>query len=268
MGLTTASELRCRWPGVPITIYARDLDLRSTTSHLAGGQFEPSGVWREYRKGERKAFLGSILQRSRDHIDALGSRAARYGILARSNYTLDQDQRSMDLYTPRDVIPEADRGLLPFENLRVPGRRYRNWLINPTILLPMLRGELQVAGVSFVERNFESRSDLARLPHEIIINCTGYGARALLGDDALVPQRGHLITLERTDEAQNYLFGGGCENGVIFYAFCRQNDIVIGGTIQTGDDREALLPEDPAVFERILSNGALLFGGHPDQCEP
>ena len=60
---------------------------------------------------------------------------------------------------------------------------------------------------------------------------------------------------------------GGCENRVIFYAFCRQTDIVIGGTIQTGDDREALIPEDAAVFTRILANGRNLFSGRPDACE-
>jgi glycine/D-amino acid oxidase-like deaminating enzyme len=40
IGLTTATELRRRWPKVKVSVYAKDLDPRSTTSWIAGGQFE------------------------------------------------------------------------------------------------------------------------------------------------------------------------------------------------------------------------------------
>src|SRR5437868_14807498 len=39
IGLTTATELRRQWPTLPIAVYAKDLDVRATTSFVAGGQF-------------------------------------------------------------------------------------------------------------------------------------------------------------------------------------------------------------------------------------
>ena len=48
IGLTVASELRRRWPWSRITVYAKELDVRRTTSFRAAGQFEPSGIYEEY----------------------------------------------------------------------------------------------------------------------------------------------------------------------------------------------------------------------------
>src|SRR4051794_6950052 len=48
IGLTTATELRRKWPKLPITVYAKGAagaatpDVTKTTSYVAGGQFEPS----------------------------------------------------------------------------------------------------------------------------------------------------------------------------------------------------------------------------------
>ena len=44
IGLTVAAELRRRWRRMPIAIYAKQLDVRKTTSFMAGGQFGPSGI--------------------------------------------------------------------------------------------------------------------------------------------------------------------------------------------------------------------------------
>ena len=48
IGLTVAAELRAKWPQLPITIYAKSLDITRTTSYKAGGQFAPSGIWRQF----------------------------------------------------------------------------------------------------------------------------------------------------------------------------------------------------------------------------
>ena len=35
------------------------------------------------------------------------------------------------------------------------------------------------------------------------------------------------------------------------YLFCRQSDIVVGGTVQRGNESEAITEADEAAFERI-----------------
>jgi hypothetical protein len=268
IGLTVATELRRKWPTLPLRIYAKDLDVRSTTSFMAGGQFEPSGVFTEYRSEEKKRVLSSYLRRSRERIVQLQNSGQRtlFGVAERKNYTLDHPIKAFDEFTPRDVVPLPRKGTLPFEKLNTIGREYSTWLMNPTILLPKLAEDLARASVPFQQRLFESMRDVVSLPENILINCTGYGAKKLFGDQQLVALRGHLVILRKTLPKQFYFFSGGCANRVNSYVFCRQDDIVVGGTVQQGEESAVADEEDALNFQRILANGRELFEGRPAAC--
>lgn len=47
---------------------------------------------------------------------------------------------------------------------------------------------------------FHSPGDLAALPEGVVVNCTGYGARALFGDESLTPVRGQIAWLPAQPE--------------------------------------------------------------------
>lgn len=96
IGLTVAAELRRRWRRTPIAVYAKELDVRKTTSFMAGGQFGPSGIGQEYETEEEKNVLADYLRRSRRRIIELqnSSRAHAYGIAIRRDYTLDHSPRT------------------------------------------------------------------------------------------------------------------------------------------------------------------------------
>ncbi|WP_144006772.1 FAD-dependent oxidoreductase [Pelomonas sp. KK5] len=64
-------------------------------------------------------------------------------------------------------------------------------------------------GGEIVHREFTSTRELARLPEQTIVNCTGYGARALFGDDSLVPVRGQTARLIPQPEVDYLLFWRG-----------------------------------------------------------
>ncbi len=189
-----------------------------------------------------------------------------YGVAERKNYTLDQVIKAFDEGTPEDVVAKPRRGTLPFKSLTVAGREYSNWLMNPTILLPKLVEDLKEKQVAFVQRQFETPADVAALKERVVINCTGLGAKTLFSDDKVIPQRGHLVVLQKTDPKQFYFFSGGCSNRVTSYAFCRQDDVVLGGSVQAGNDSLTIGEADDAIFKRILSNSRLLFGGKPRAC--
>ena len=61
---------------------------------------------------------------------------------------------------------------------------------------------------------------------------------------------GHLVVLTRTLAKQFYFFSGGCANYRNMYVFCRQRDIVIGGSVQDGNESELASSDD----DRIPSN--------------
>jgi glycine/D-amino acid oxidase-like deaminating enzyme len=75
------------------------------------------------------------------------------------------------------------------------------------------------AYMNFLEREFllngghieyldlQSPHDFARIPERTIVNATGYGARALLRDDSLIPVRGqlgHMVPQHEIDYALSY----------------------------------------------------------------
>ncbi len=268
IGLTTATELRRRWPKVPITIYAKSLDLKTTVSWVAGGQFEPSGMHRLYKGRERREELHDLVRRSAKRVVELQNSGKRhdYGVAVRKNYALDRKLAAFEVGMPRDVVAKPRRGNLPFANLNIPGREYQTWLMTPMILMPKLVEDLKASGVKFVERSFSTPADVAKLSESVVVNCTGLGSRDLFSDGAIIPQRGHNVLLEKTDPKQFYFFSGGCKNWVIAYVFCRQNDVVVGGTIQKGRDDVKITPEDKKVFAQLLTNGRALFDGKVSAC--
>jgi glycine/D-amino acid oxidase-like deaminating enzyme len=268
VGLTAATELRRRLPNVPITVYAKSLDLSTTVSWVAGGQFEPSGMHRCYATPEQRKVLADYLRRARDRVVEIQNSGKRlaYGVAVRSNYTLDREVPALDKATPKDVIAAPKKGRLPFAKLNGPGREYQTWLMTPAVIMPKLVEDLRASNVKLEERTFETPADVAALKESVVVNCTGYGSKKLFSDETLIAQRGHNVVLKKTDDKQFYFFSGGSENGVIAYAFCRQDDIVIGGTIQPNLESPAHVPEDEAIFARLLSNGRALFGGKGDTC--
>jgi FAD dependent oxidoreductase len=140
------------------------------------------------------------------------------------------------------------------------------WLINPTIFLPRLASDLKRTGVPFRRRLFADMGSFAEIRENIIINCTGYGAKALVQDNQLLARRGHLVILRKTQAKQFYFFSGGCANHRTMYVFCRQADIVVGGTVQDVNESETPGPEDETIFRRIRENARNVFDGQPRQC--
>jgi glycine/D-amino acid oxidase-like deaminating enzyme len=279
IGLTTATELRRKWPQLPITIYAKGTpasgtpDVTKTTSFKAGGQFEPSIIMDEYR-GSNRALLSTYLRASAKRIREIEAtrHAGEFGITQRKNYTFDDDNLGFDEFIPPDVVPNYRRGALPFSRMingdgtRQVGREYSTWLINPRILLPRLADDLAARNVPRRVMTFVSQQQIADLSETVIINCTGLGAKSLFNDSLMVPKRGLLVRLPNARQQFSYLFSGGCSNNRISYMFARQADLVIGGTVKDNEDSEVISQHDRDVCGRLIDNIQRVFNGRSDQC--
>lgn len=99
-------------------------------------------------------------------------------------------QRVADL-TPRTEVLE--RGQHPFPAAYV--RRATFPMFNIVAYGHTLLNDFQIAGGRFELAEFHTPADLSRLKQKVIINCTGYGARALWKDESLVPVRGQIAWL-------------------------------------------------------------------------
>jgi len=281
IGLATAAELK-RWRrDMPVRVLARSVrsgrqsgepNHAATTSWVAGGQFEPSGIWREYQTAARLDELHDLVRRSAARIRGLKRLGTQrqYGIVDRNNYTL-QDyavrnrplmEAGFDVGCPRDVVAAPRVGTMPFRPLcEVIGREYVTWLINPTLLMPKLAADFRAAGGTFERREVMTEDELRNIDADIIINCTGLGAKNLLGDNAVVPIRGQLVILQNTRNLR-YMFSGGCGNDVA-YLFARQSDVIVGGTYEVDVDEPV---HDEATCRRFLGRISDVFEGRIAPC--
>jgi len=61
-------------------------------------------------------------------------------------------------------------------------------------------------GGRIVQRTFHHPSELSTLAESVVVNCTGYGARALFGDESVVPFRGQIAWLTPQPEVTYALY--------------------------------------------------------------
>jgi hypothetical protein len=88
------------------------------------------------------------------------------------------------------AVPAAEH---PFVASRV--RRYTQLMFNLPAYQRLLMEDFLREGGVIEQREFTSPRQFAALSERTLINATGYGARALLGDDSLTPVRGQTARL-------------------------------------------------------------------------
>jgi D-amino-acid oxidase len=88
-------------------------------------------------------------------------------------------------------------------------RQTSNMQFNIAELGHRLMADFVAEGGRIEQRTFNSPADLAALVQPVIVNCTGYGARALFGDETVVPVRGQMAWLPSQPEVRYSLYYNG-----------------------------------------------------------
>jgi D-amino-acid oxidase len=87
---------------------------------------------------------------------------------------------------------------------------------------------------------------------DLVVNCTGIGARALVCDDDLEPHRGQVAIVPKL----NPLFSVVCDDAPLLYIIPREKDCVVGGTNDLSND----LTIDSAATFRMVAECSLVLG--------
>jgi len=108
----------------------------------------------------------------------------------------------------RGLTPRS-RALTPGEHpFPVPSARvFPQMTFNVAEYARQLTEAFLMEGGRIVQRTFQHPSELADLAEPVVVNCTGYGARALFGDESVIPVRGQIAWLTPQPEltyALNY----------------------------------------------------------------
>ena len=250
VGLATARLLQRR--GVAVTIYTKDLP-PNTTSNVACAQWGPYSV--SDARVHTDAFQDRLERAARiSHRIFQEMVGVRYGVYWLPNYPLSdvafggpgQPDRLADLFPEtRDLEP----GTHPFPVRHA--REYTTMMIEPPVYLGAVMRDFQLAGGRIRIRDFGSLDEIAGLAERRVVNCTGIGARALVGDEELVPLKGQLTVLLPQPEIRYIALYQG------LYMMPRADGILLGGTRERG---EWSLEPNREAEERILAGHADFFG--------
>ena len=100
------------------------------------------------------------------------------------------ENRLRDVSPHYSMVPPREH---PFAVSNV--RRGAHMTFNVADYSHQLESDFLLAGGHIVHAEFHAPSDLSKLKEKVIINCTGYGARALWKDETVVPVRGQIVWL-------------------------------------------------------------------------
>lgn len=138
---------------------------------------------------------------------------------------------------PDELPPGYAHGLV-FEAPVIEMSRYLPWLV----------AQLRRHGVEIVIRRLDSLAP-ALAAASVVVNCSGLGARELVGDASVYPVRGQIVRRSR-DGLERVILDEQDENG-ISYIIPRGDDVVLGGVAEDHDEDLRERPEQTAaIFER------------------
>jgi D-amino-acid oxidase len=119
-------------------------------------------------------------------------------------------------------------------------------LMDTTIYLNYLEERLIKAGGSITANMHLERLEDVSSEFDLVINCSGIGAKSLVRDVDLEPHRGQVAIVPEID---NLFCAIVCDDPPLMYAIPRTNDCVFGGTNELSDD----LAVDPDSTSRIVA---------------
>jgi len=226
VGLTAA--VHAQRAGLKVTVYARELFAR-TRSNRAGGLWTPDSrisltdpagpgfgdVWEQMARVSWKAFrtyVGlpgapvefsnqyglsdtPIVPRSEAVEPALGTYATTGMPVQSAEFGHYSDRI-------KDIIPQG-HALAPEDNpFAVPyGRVVSQMYFNFGSYSHLLISEFLQGGGTFEMRDFHTPADFTRLREKLVINATGFAAKALCDDKLMIPVRGNTGWLPPQPEA-------------------------------------------------------------------
>jgi len=206
IGLTTAVLLART--GARVTIYAKDLP-PFTRSSWATGLFTPDSrialaehatpefrrAWNERARYSYRTYQ-SLLGLADQPVEYLDFYVV-HGGQAEGFSTEGTESRPAFAQLERELLADLEPKNLSFP----PGThtlgahrltRATTLMFNLSAYTRLLMSEYRSAGGRIEVREFNSPADFAGLPQKTLVHATGYGARALLNDESVIPVRGQL----------------------------------------------------------------------------
>ena len=239
-GLTCAIVFAER--GYTTTVFARESGQRTTSAVAAAIWFPYDAEPAAQVVAWSLETFGVLRQLARD--PATGVDLAELRVFARSGVLAIPDWARSLGAAPLDGNEVAADMFTSGYAVEVP-------VTDTTIYLGYLARRAALAGANFEEAELAS-FDQIDPSFNLIINCSGTGAKVLAGDDKIEPHRGQVAVVAKL----SLPYAVVCDDPPLMYAIPRRNDCIIGGTNDVSDNPDPT-PEDAA---RIVAEAARVLG--------
>lgn len=237
IGLTTA--LVAQEKGYTVTIYTADDPLK-TTSTKAAASFKPTEV-------AYNDLAHTMTKLSwEDYAVILKSQASAAGVRLHTHWEAFSIQREEARYlTLMKNVEIAKRPNVPGGYAF--GWKYITYFIDTSVYIPWLirRFKKQGGKIIALRKSLKTFIELCDLPTDIIINCTGMGAKQLCNDQKLIPVRGQIAIIDKLKMDWSINADG-------FYIYPRKSDTVLGGTYEWNVSKEEV--EHGALYLILKGN--------------
>jgi glycine/D-amino acid oxidase-like deaminating enzyme len=208
LGLTSA--ILAQRAGARVTIYAKELLPQARSSRATGSWTPDSRIALTSVAGPAFATLWEQMARIsfktyRTYLGLPGNPVVWNDRYTVSDIDMDDPNRPKPAdplgfadyeESIRDLTPRRQRlpqGATPFEAPFV--YRSESMMFNIMNYGHTLMADFLAGGGTIVRREFSSPAELATLKEKVVINCPGYGGRALWKDETITPVRGQIAWL-------------------------------------------------------------------------
>ena len=271
LGLT--SGILAQRAGARVTIYAKDLP-PNVRSSLASGLWTPDSriCLEESATPEFKQLWAGMARKSFQTYQSLLGLPGNPVEFIDNYYVSDESGGMRRRETPSDPRPkfaslqrELIADLIPNSEDFAPGSHSlgRHYLQHHTLMMfnisayaRLLMADFVSAGGRIEIAEFHAPADFAKLREKVLINATGYGSRALFGDESIVPVRGQLARMIPQPDVNYGLYYQGVSfvprrDGMVFQ--------VVGDSDYYGYGDDTAVP-DRAEAEHAVNTIAGLYG--------
>ncbi len=237
IGLVTARTLEERGHEVAIVAAGQD---QETTSDVAGA------VWFPYRVGPPER-VGAWAASTRRWLARLAAESPDAGVDVLTGYEITP---TADLPWWADAV-DVTRAPAPVTGAPL-AWRFEAPRVEPRLFLPWLAAQLRAR----IERR--TVTDLAAEVGDVVVNCTGLGARTLCADAELVPLLGQIAIYEPGAVDLGVSVTDDRDPDQVFYVIPRRGEVVLGGCTIPLPPGAALPAPSAAIDARIAADAARL----------
>ena len=143
---------------------------------------------------------------------------------------------------------EARQLDLPFDEFETIWS-FKTFVTNTSVYLRWLMNRVREKGALIVQRKVENLSELSHF--DVVVNCTGLGAKELVGDEEIFPVRGQLVIVKAPKVKAAFHHREHDDLTQIEYVIPHDKYVLLGGTSEV--DNWSTTP-DPETTLKIFKN--------------